>query len=370
MGSLRLRWIESVEQLRASAAAWDDLWRRSGTTIPTARAELVALWLEHFAPGAAFRAPVVEDGERMIAAAPLVERRACRVIRYGGLTSNYWSPNANLLVDPAAEIDTVAETLVSGIESLDWPLLRLDLVPIDQPGWQAVVRAAGRRGLPVDVHHRWDVGQIDLAGDAKAYFGSRSKNLRRSLRKDAKRLEAHSPLEFRLDEHFTPEEVGTRLREIFTIEDRSWKGAAGGSVLRHPSVLGFYRQQAIQLAAWGDLRVARLLHGDRTIAFDLGWLGHGVYHSYKVGYDPDYSGSGPGHLLRERLVRALAARGDVRAIDFQGPPTEALAAWSTSTYPIARLVIAQRTCRGRTLWAAYHALAQAARLARRAHRPW
>jgi CelD/BcsL family acetyltransferase involved in cellulose biosynthesis len=132
----------------------------------------------------------------------------------------------------------------------------------------------------------------------------------------------------------------------------------------------FYRRQAGCLAACDSLRLARLLHGERTIAFDLGWIGHGVYHSYKVGYDPDYGRHGPGHLLRERLVRALAARGNVRAIDFQGPQTEALAAWSTRTYPIARLVITQRTARGRALGAAYHALAGAARLARKVPRPW
>jgi len=369
MASFRLRQLESVEQLRATAAAWDDLWRQSETTIPTARARLVAIWLDHFARGATFRALVVDDGDRTLAALPLVERRVCRFVRCGGLTSNCWSPNADLLVNPSTDVEGMVDMLAGAMESMAWPLFWFDLVPIAQPGWQALVAALRRRGLRVDVHPRWEVGQIVLRGDVEAYLGSRSKNLRRSLRRDAEHLEKEAPLELHLEERFTAELAETRLREIFTIEDRGWKGAGGGSVLRHPSMFEFYRQQACQLAKWDALRVARLLHGERTIAFDLGWMGRGVYHSYKVGYDPDYRRFGPGHLLRERLVRALAPRGDVRAIDFQGPQTEALAAWSTRSYPIGRLVIAQRRLVGRALWSAYHVLARAARLWRKV-RPW
>jgi len=370
MCPLSLRQIESASGLRASAAAWDDLWRRSETTIPTARAELVALWLEHFAPSEPFRALVVEEGGRMLAALPLVERKTCGLIPCGRLTSNYWSPNGDLLLDPDVDPQTVLDLLVDDIDRLRLPLFWFDMVPIDARHWQAMVDALRRRGLDVDVHHRWDVGQVALDGNVEAYLGSRSKHLRRSLRKDARRLEEKAPLEFCLEQRFTPELVQQRLREVFTIEDRSWKGAAGGSVLRQGAMFEFYRQQALRLADWGELRLGRLRHAGRTIAFDLGWMGKGVYHSYKVSYDPDYRRFGPGHLLHERLVRALADQGDLRAIDFQGPQTEALAAWSTHSYPIARLVIAPRRHGGRALWVAYHVLARAVRLWRKVPRCW
>lgn len=370
MASFQLRQLESADRLRASSAAWDELWRRGETTIPTARAALTALWLEHFAPAAPFRALVVEQGDRMVAALPLVEQRRGGWFRCGGLTSNYWSPNGDLLLDPAADVDGVAALLAGAIESLAWPLFWFDLTPVDRPSWRALIAALADRSMNVDVHPRWDVGRIVLDGDVEAYFAARSKNLRRDLRRDAQRLEETAPLQFRLDERFTAEQVETCLGEIFAIEDRSWKGAAGGAVLRHPAMFEFYLRQSRQLAEWGDLRLARLLHGERTIAFDLGWMGHRVYHSYKVGYDPDYRRFGPGHLLRERLVRAMAERSDVRAIDFQGPQTEALAAWATETYPIARVVIAQRRPSGRAAWFAYHALAGAVRWWRKLPRPW
>ena len=52
----------SVEQLRAHGALWDDLWQRSATVSPAARAEPLAVWCDHFAKAGQFRAIVVNDG--------------------------------------------------------------------------------------------------------------------------------------------------------------------------------------------------------------------------------------------------------------------------------------------------------------------
>jgi hypothetical protein len=50
MNRLQLRKFGSTEELRAVAAAWDDLWFRSEVTILRAPAHLVALWVDHFSP--------------------------------------------------------------------------------------------------------------------------------------------------------------------------------------------------------------------------------------------------------------------------------------------------------------------------------
>ena len=48
--NLRLMHLRSVEELRGAAADWDDLWWRSEAALPTARAELLAQWVEQFKP--------------------------------------------------------------------------------------------------------------------------------------------------------------------------------------------------------------------------------------------------------------------------------------------------------------------------------
>jgi CelD/BcsL family acetyltransferase involved in cellulose biosynthesis len=363
MGRLRLEQIDSIAGFRAVAVAWDDLWQRSEVTLPTVRAELVAQWIECFAPRAKVRGFLVWDDARLVAALPLVARRAKGVLPVGDLPSNYWSASGELLLDPAADADAVLDLLGDALQEAPWPLLWLDLVPLETPRWRALSRAIARRGLGVAPHVRYRIGQVELGDNFAAFEAGLSKNLRRSLRKDLRRLEHCGPVQLTLIPQFTPDEVTARLREVFEIELRSWKDQPGQAVLKTPRVFDFYCRLARQLAAWGCLRVALLEHGGRPIAGELGWVAKGVYHSFKVAYDERFREFGPGHLLRMLLVEEFCRRQDARVIDFQGPMTDALASWSTRSYSIGRLVIAPNRPASRLLLAGYRAGASLVRRA-------
>ncbi len=45
--------------------------------------------------------------------------------------------------------------------------------------------------------------------------------------------------------------------------------------------------------------------GGEPIAFEFGWTAKGVYHCFKVGYDPATAQFSPGQLLRMLLVERL-----------------------------------------------------------------
>ncbi|MBN1911986.1 MAG: GNAT family N-acetyltransferase [Pirellulales bacterium] len=347
--------FDTPDRLRREAEQWDALWQRSDVTIPTARAELVAQWVEWFAAEAKFRALLVRQEDRLVAALPLVGRRVGRLATVGGLTMNYWSPNGELLLDPEADAPAVLDRLLAGVRRLGWPLFRLEMTPHLTTHWQAMQETLSRHGWSMEVHPRWEVGLTETQGDFDVFLETRSRNLRRSLRKDFSQLAAQdaAPIAFHLERDF--DDVEASLREVFEMEHRGWKGEAGGSVLAVPGILDFYSRQARRLAEWGDLRLATLRQNNKLLAFDLGWMGAGVYHSFKVGYDPAYRKFGPGHLLREQLLRALFDDSEVRAIDYQGPRTEAIDAWTTSSYPIARLTFAPPTLPGRLAWTACRA---------------
>ncbi|MEN6497049.1 MAG: GNAT family N-acetyltransferase [Thermoguttaceae bacterium] len=357
MCRLDLVQLESVEQIRGVAADWDRLWTKSEATLPTARAELVAQWLEHFAPQTRPRILAVEQDGRMVAALPLVDHRRWRALTVGDLTWNYWSPNGELLLDPAADGEAVLGMLAEAIRRLDWPLFWLELVPLASSRWQTLLAGLREQGMSIDVRPHYEIGQVELVGQFAEYEAHRPRSLRRNLRKDMQRLERNGPVELEVFSQFSPDEVEPRLRRAFEIENRSWKSEAGCPVLRTPGMLEFYVRQAQQLAEWGALRVAFLEHQGRAIAFELGWVAKGVYHSFKVGFDADYARYGPGHLLRHRLIAWLFEQADVQVVDFQGPLTEALAGWSTRTYPIGRVLAGQPTLRGQTLMAGYRAVA-------------
>ena len=353
MGRFELEELNSIGQLLERASAWDRLWERSPVTLPTVRAELIAEWVTHFAAGARFRGLAVwQDGE-MVAGLPLVGRRVRGLLNLGDLTWNYWSPNGELLIDAKVDAEEVADLLAGAIDRLRWPLMWLELVPHETARWQALIAAFLKRGLSVDVHPRYRIGVVDTGGDLAEYQADRSKNLRRTLGKHLRRLEKDGPVRWEVLDRLSPEEVGVAVGKAFEIEQRSWKPAAGGSVLDTPGVVDFYHRQALKLAEWGNLRLAFMEHRGRPIAFELGWIAKGVYHSFKVSYDEAYGKFGPGQLLRRHLIETSFERADERLVDFQGPPSDALDAWTTRSYGIAKVVVAPRRYSSRVLFAGF-----------------
>lgn len=89
--NFNLQLIQSVNELREIASTWDELWQRSEATLPLARSEPVADWLQEFAAGEFF-ALIVKDEEKLVAALPLVGCRVGKVLTPGTLPGNAWSP--------------------------------------------------------------------------------------------------------------------------------------------------------------------------------------------------------------------------------------------------------------------------------------
>jgi len=349
----RLVHITSLDQLRTAAPLWDDLWWRSEVTLPTARAELLAQWIEQFTPRADFHALAVENDRQWVAALPLVGRRLGRVIRAGTMPSNQWSLNGELLLDQTAEVDCVLDLLVQGIGELPWQLLWLDEVVLPAPRWKALLAAMDRAGMATERHQRFQVGLIEIDHDWEACKKRWSKKHRSKIQKAARRLEEKYDVQFEMCSQFAPQEVERHLCRAFEIEDRSWKGKAGTSVLRTPGIFDFYVRRARQLAEWGQLELAFLHCNQRPIAFVCGFNTKGVCHWCKIGYDPEYRLFSPGQLLQYYILEQVHGEGECRAVDCLGPMTDALSKWKPTTYEVGRLVVAPRRLAGRVVLHAY-----------------
>ncbi len=339
VGLLKLRRIESVDELRQVAPAWDELWGRGDTVLPTARAELLAHWIDHFAPGADVCALVVEDEGQMVAALPLYGGKISRLLRVGYLPGNAWTPAGDLLLDPQAPPDAL-DLLAGGINELGWPLAWLAGVQWNAPRWQALAAALSRAGLQFDVQSRFAVGRVEMLHDWPAFEKSWSQNHRRSLHKAARRADKAGATELKVYDRLPPDEVEPLLRRALEVEGRGWKGEGGTAVLRAPGMSEFFLGQAKLLAERGELQLVLLEHRGTPIAFEYGWSSKGVYSPLKVGYDEAYARLTPGQLLRWRLLQEFHRDRERRLVDFLGPSSRATAAWSTGTYTISRVVIA------------------------------
>ncbi len=354
MAPLTCQRLESMAELRAAAVGWDELWQRSDAALPTSRAELVAQWVEHFAPHSRSAMIVVRDGARPVAALPLTVGGPAG-FSVGRLPGNAWTTAGELLLDSGCDMAAACDQLVRGLVDLRLPLIVFDGAATDRPSWRQFAAALVRQGIQPVVRPRFFVERLQLAADWQTFLAGRSRGLRRQIRRVRGRAEAAGTLRLQVLAGLSTAAVAKWLRIGLEIEDRGWKGRAASSVLKSPGMFDFYLEQARRAALWGQLRLVFLELDGVPIAFEYGWLSKGVYFSPKVAYDEAYAQLSPGQLLRAELVERFHADRSCESIDYLGPSSRATADWSTEHYPVARVLI-PTTRTGRIALAGYETL--------------
>jgi CelD/BcsL family acetyltransferase involved in cellulose biosynthesis len=354
--SFRNSTLSSLDEFRAAQSDWDDLWERSDTTSPSARSELVAQWVEHFASDAEFRAITVWHEGRLVAALPLVGQRFKRFLSIGALPQNEWTSGGDLLVDPRADIPRVLDQLAGELTKVSWPLAWLDNVPFEAPRWREFQAALARRSFATSLEPKDRVGQVEPAADWAAFEARLSGDFRRSRRRHAKRLCDAGPTELRIVTPQSLDEIDALVHDGFAVEDRSWKGAAGTSVLKNDGMLAFFQRQSRLLADKRQLELVFLVHDRQPIAFAYVWRAKGTRFVAKIGYDERFKSLGPGQTMIYLLMQRSYAESDCPLVDFWGSLQPWSAEWATRTYPIGRLVIAPPRLASRGLMFAYRRL--------------
>ncbi|MCC6123945.1 MAG: GNAT family N-acetyltransferase [Pirellulales bacterium] len=353
MPAPRVVYLRSLEELRAAAAAWDDLWRRSETTFPTLQAEHIAQWIEHFAPQTKCMAVAVEENGRFTAALPLLGRKIARVFRGGAFPCNEWSSSGDLLRDAGSEAGRTLDPLLAAVADLPISLLWLDEILPDTNRWKAFLQTLERRESKTVVRPRWQAGRVEIGGDWQAYRSTWSRKHRQNTAHCIRQLSHSGDLQLRLLSAFAPGEAARWMRRGWEIENLGWKGAAGSSVLKTPGMEAFYAKQAELLARENQLELAFLESAGRPIAFAYGQSAKGVFHSVKIGYDPSFADYSPGQLLRYFLLERFHGERDRKALDFLGPLTDSHAAWQPKTYAVSRLAASLGGLAGNLAVAAY-----------------
>jgi len=191
-------------------------------------------------------------------------------------------------------------------------------------------------------HQTHEIGVTEFPPTHEMYLAVMSGNHRKKMRKAERVAEQRGGIRFRCERPTDANQVAGLLREGFEVEDRSWKGAHGTSVLRTPGLFDFYVKQGELLAQRGEVELSYLMHYDRAIAFEYGYHGPRTYFSPKIGYDPAYGDLSPGHLLTYWQHRDFYARGRLPKVDHCGPLTPAIARWTTSSYREGHYMLALR----------------------------
>jgi CelD/BcsL family acetyltransferase involved in cellulose biosynthesis len=334
---LALRILESSADLRSEATAWNDLWQRSEVRAPSAQAELIATWIEHFAPMARFRALVVEQSGQFVAALPLVERHVLGLAPFGALPCNSWAASGDLLLEPDADTD-VLPTLLAAADASCWSVFHLEHVAYEAPRWKhwrAALEGAGWSGHTIEQHV---VGQVEIKHDWQAYLATRKGRHRQRWRRYSRMLEGEGETELHVYPGLSEREADALLERGFRVEHESWKGREGTSALENPTVLAFYKREARELARKNQLELVFLQHNGRDIAFCYGWNAKDTRFCVKLGYDESYARLGPGQQQMLRLLEHVHSDTDCNTYDFHGRLVPWSESWINHRYPVGRLI--------------------------------
>ncbi|MFW6170292.1 MAG: GNAT family N-acetyltransferase [Planctomycetota bacterium] len=344
--------LETSNALRAYARQWDDLWYRSEVTQPTAQAPLIANWLDYYHPDADFRAIVISQGKRFLAALPLVTRVKRGLIRCLDVPGNEWSAAGDLLLDPACDMAQLCGLLVGALNELGCPPLWLASVPIEARRWKTLMAAAAGENWRVAARGRYQVGRLRVPSRWTPEPPEElllSKGMRKRIRRATRQLEARGTLRLHVVCPTEGELALSLLETGLKLEHAGWKGRAGTSLMTHPRARRFVEAQTIALVAKQQLSLALLELDGEIMAFEYGWRAKNVYHSYKIAYSEAFSRFSPGQLLLYHLLHHFSASNDINVIDFVGPADDAVRRWHPRYYAMGRLLMAPPTLLGRAM---------------------
>ena len=352
MSAYQLQLLDLAE-LRRESARWNELWARSYPTQPNSRAAGIANWVASFAAGEDLTVVVVAADQRLVAGLPLVRGSSRGPFTIYRRPASCWAESGDLLIDRQVDSSRVVGFLLDGLRDNGLHSLYLEDVALDAPQWQAFQTAVRGRPDTLLVSSEKPVAIVDTSGDWDEYQRNWSRNHRQGVRRKYRRLQkAHQVRSERL-RGLAPAQVPPLLRKAFEIEDRSWKGQSGTSVLKTPGMMDYMIREA-QLAADADLLELWFLYADdKPIAFEYDHKSGGVWYGQKVGYDAAFGQYGPGLVLRYLQLAQLFADPDCRLFDMLGDMTDNKARWATGTYRVGRLHVSLRQGLPRLLLSGY-----------------
>jgi CelD/BcsL family acetyltransferase involved in cellulose biosynthesis len=268
---------------------WDALAERAGAA-PWLHPGWVLAWQRAFAPRSTLELVCVRDGDRLVAALPLVH--AGRVVE---APANSETP----FFGPLAEHPDALAELASALFSRAWR--RVTMWPVESGRDSSVLERAAAT-------HRYSsasrvIGRspfIPLAPGWESYRAERATKMLSEIRRRRRRLEADGELSFEVSDG--REALRERLDEGLRVEAAGWKGRDKTAIATRAAARAFYEDVCEWAVRRGMLRLAFVRLDGRAIAFDLCFEDNGVHYLLKTSYDPKLARYGPGALIRHDMI--------------------------------------------------------------------
>ena len=332
--------VQDMAALRDQEPAWQALYERVAQASLFTSPAWVLNWLHSFAAPDSLRCVMVYNHDGLQAVLPLV-RVATRWRRIPVVAlcacTNAHSVRSAWLYQPVFKEAIVAAALRVLRQAGQWDMLLLD-------GCAGANDGAALPALPNEepVQH-WIHSRLDIQGTWADYLPTRSRDLRRNLRRTAEGLGALGTVEFKVHTD-DPDQL---LQHWVAIDRASWKAQSGEMVDSNPQTQHYYRNMLQQFAAHRQLLGGVLLLDGCPIATVICAHDKGMCHTLKTAMRQDTAGArlSTGALVMAYLLEHLWSHPSIRCVDFVSKQAYT-DRWTSDNLAFERRLVFARSLRG------------------------
>jgi CelD/BcsL family acetyltransferase involved in cellulose biosynthesis len=251
---------------------------------------------------------------------------------------------ADLLALPAAA-PAFAAALARHLRErrAEWDRLQLHYLSDRYRNWRLLADALPGAGITVAIEPAGANPFVDLTGSFDAYYGARSRSLKKAVNLSANRLAKAGRIS--VDWIRDGEDVAAALAETVRVSAISWKQETGNSLDR-PGPRAFIERLTANAVRHVQLSLWLLRLDGKVIATEYQLVADGNVHALRSDFDPTYAEASPGTYLNHYLLQRLFGLGLDRY--YMGPGSNAYKLrWTDVGEPMFRLTAYSPTARGR-----------------------
>ena len=332
-----------------------ETWNRIATESPTASIFLTHEWFDSAWAwrrlDSALDLMVVRTPSQVIGILPTIRgKTATRRARTLQLLTVPDTQMSDVLAGTDA-LPRVADALAAALaHRRDWDLLELNYLIPDGGALRWLAPALRARGLSLEDHDGGRNTFIDLQGGWSDFYATRSRRLKKANNLAANRVKKAGEIRIeRIVEGVADKPaMAAAIEAAIAISGRSWKQDTGNS-LDQPGPRSFStRLSELSLGrGWMSLWLMHL--NGRPVAMEYQLIDNGRVHALRSDFDRDCEDASPGSYLFRHLLES-SFDCDLRRY-YMGPGDNAYKLrWTDQGDPLRRLIVYNRTLRGRLAW--------------------
>lgn len=227
-----------------------------------------------------------------------------KFIGTGGDTS---PDDVDVLLNPEFAEQTLNAVCVDLHAQSDIRLFQLTDMPKNSAFLYKFMTLSEERSLPKAQMRRQKRRVMQLPDSMDAYLASLSRNTRKRTKHRLRKLETAKNIEFQLST--TPEHVEEALNDLIQLH-RMRRGEKNNSdSFQSTSYNQFHLALMQALLPLGELRLMRMRCDQKTVGVEYGFQTGGVLCFFQTGFDPEYDGLSPGHIMMLRLIEEAIGAG-------------------------------------------------------------